>query len=542
MMEKEPIKVNLSTVVLLILIIVLIAGGIIVGMMYNQNMKNIKTNDNNSTNASEEIKTISESEVKEALNHYLNLSGAFQGSPYSVLEVMKEITGKNVINQEYPEAIEFDGEYILPTNIKYADFKEFMLNYMTEELFNSEFGNGYVNKNGELYCKNIGATGVEYEVKSVEKTNGSDTKYKAQVNTIFDEDSKNDGTFLFEIKEINNKYVISDITYPSEIQDNGEENIINETKTSNTTKNTNQNNNKTDEKDLSQYVGVWQSDLVLDSGIPDEELVINKIDSKSINFDYLKYRIESFENITATLSNNVATFNFKNILNDSNIKGTITLSNNTVILKINDSSSESIKTGTYVFKTKTKNNNTSNENIKTNTEYKEITKKLSGIDVFFVTNVIKNNNNYTLKGVIYTEYTLTKNELDNIVSRGKILLDGKKYTLKSIKDKYMPNAIYVLSDGYTYIEKKEDSKGYYLYRSTQISDVWKKSNEFRKITISGDTIIEDQYTEDKTNVDSEFDGWKSKDEIENNTMPSPAYRFEFKNGKCSKIIRATTSI
>ena len=101
---KEPIKVSLSTVLLIIAIIVIILMGVFIGFLYKQNIEKLNLN-NNSTNTENAIleteKTneisFNESEVKEALKNYLNLSGAYQGEPYAVLHVMKEITGKNVI-------------------------------------------------------------------------------------------------------------------------------------------------------------------------------------------------------------------------------------------------------------------------------------------------------------------------------------------------------------------------------------------------------------------------------------------------------------
>ena len=245
-MEKEPIKVKLSTVIIIILVILLIATGVIAGMLYNQNMKNIKPFDNNVSNVQETVKTASESEAKELLTNYLNLSGRYQGSPSSVLELMEEMTNKDVIDNS-PNVIEYNGGSIVETNIKYSEFKEFMMNYMTEELFNSEFASGYINKDGDLYCKNIGASGVEYEVLSVEKEAGSDTKFKAPSYTIFDENQKDDGTFEFELKEVNNKFVISDITYPSEIQPNQDEDE-NNTNVSSSVNTTNSNSTKTETK------------------------------------------------------------------------------------------------------------------------------------------------------------------------------------------------------------------------------------------------------------------------------------------------------
>ena len=429
-MEKEPIKIKLQTVLLIISLIVII--GLIVTIVI-MNQKN-SIDKNNALNNIASVKSVlTETEIKEILNNYLKIAGAAQGSPDSALKVLSEMTGKEIICKGNP--IAYQGDSILPTNITYSEFKELILNYMTEEVYNEYFPRFFIEKDGKLYCNDIGATGLEYEIISIEK-DGGDTKYNARVYAVYSEEDKEEMTVAFEINNNSGKSVISKISI----------------------ENAKNNSN---------------------------EVVSDNNDNKKNN--------------TSTVTKSSSNTN-----GDTNKK--------------------------------------TSTNVNEEDKYKDITKELSGIDVFYVTNVIKINNDYTLEGVLYKEYTFTKNELDSIVSKGKILLDGKNFTIKSIKDKDMPNAVYVLSDGYTYIEREEDSNKYYLFRTSQISYVWKKSSEFRKITISGDTIIEDEYTEDKTTVDTEFDGWKSPDEIENNTMPSPAYRFEFKNGKCSKIFRATTSI
>ena len=105
--------------------------------------------------------------------------------------------------------------------------------------------------------------------------------------------------------------------------------------------------------DFSSYIGVWRSDLVLDSGIPDEEFIINSITNNAINFDYIKYRISSFDNVTAQLTNNTA--NFEVFEDNISVKGTVTLSNNTVVLTVNSSTFEYIKPGVYTFKNKAQN-------------------------------------------------------------------------------------------------------------------------------------------------------------------------------------------
>ena len=284
-MEKEPIKIKLSTVILIIAIIVIIAIGVIIGIIYKEritnnnkltNVENVMLEENSIANTE---KNFSETEIKEVLQNYLNLIGAYQGEPYGVLQEMKNITRKNVINDEYPEAIEYGKGSILPTNIKYSEFKEFMLNYMTEELFNADFASGYIDKNGDLYCKNYGATGIKYEVKNIEKINNSAIKYNGKIITIFEEDAKEEWDIIFEIARKNNKCVISSITFPSEIQNDVEEKDSTNTsksesskiKSSNkNTQNPSKDNTQTTSNDSknninNKILGKWKANKVVDS-------------------------------------------------------------------------------------------------------------------------------------------------------------------------------------------------------------------------------------------------------------------------------------
>ena len=284
-MEKESIKIKLSTVILIIAIIVIIAIGVIIGIIYKEritnnnkltNVENVMLEENSIANTE---KNFSETEIKEVLQNYLNLIGAYQGEPYGVLQEMKNITRKNVINDEYPEAIEYGKGSILPTNIKYSEFQAFMLNYMTEELFNADFASGYIDKNGDLYCKNYGATGIKYEVKNIEKINNSAIKYNGKIITIFEEDAKEEWDIIFEIARKNNKCVISSITFPSEIQNDVEEKDSTNTsksesskqKSSNkNTQNTSKDNTQTTSNDSqnnikNKILGKWKANKVVDS-------------------------------------------------------------------------------------------------------------------------------------------------------------------------------------------------------------------------------------------------------------------------------------
>ena len=94
----------------------------------NTNSNTNTTNNIGSTSKTEENK-FSEDTIKKSIQSYLNLVGKRDGSPSGMLQelkLMKEEPDGNPDNDNYKK-----------TNIKWSTFKSAMMNYMTEEWFNS---------------------------------------------------------------------------------------------------------------------------------------------------------------------------------------------------------------------------------------------------------------------------------------------------------------------------------------------------------------------------------------------------------------------
>lgn len=174
------------------------------------------------------------------------------------------------------------------------------------------------------------------------------------------------------------------------------------------------------------------------------------------------------------------------------------------------------------------------------TTYKEITKELDGIDVFFVTDVEKDNNKYTLKGVIYTKYTISNSEYENIIKNGNMKINDEIYNVKqSGYDKELYGLYTKQHNMEHYTIKKNIDNTYYLEANTEMSNVYKLTSDYRKITLDGKTkYVYDESGEEST-VKTIFNNYKIK-KAEDDTNPMPAYRFEFKNGKCVKILEIVT--
>lgn len=55
------------------------------------------------------------------------------------------------------------------TSIKFSDFKDSMLKYMTEECYQKQWGELFENEDGYLCYANVGAIGVSYKVNTIKK-------------------------------------------------------------------------------------------------------------------------------------------------------------------------------------------------------------------------------------------------------------------------------------------------------------------------------------------------------------------------------------
>ena len=242
-MEKKSIKVSLSTVFLILALIVIIAMAYYIYIEKTDSDKEISTleanavelqntiNDlqdkidtisntinsttnaeinnsqTNNTSSSEDV-NFSDKEIKESLTNYLNIFKGY-GSIEGILENLELLEYGEYSNSE------LTSDNYRKTDIKYSEFKNAVLNYMTEDWFNT-INTGYdteakfKDQNGLLYYNDVGLTGTEYVVESITlKGDYSDSRYIANVYSINPDDSKNVENIEFEITNYNGKCVIS---------------------------------------------------------------------------------------------------------------------------------------------------------------------------------------------------------------------------------------------------------------------------------------------------------------------------------------------
>lgn len=187
-------------------------------------------------------------------------------------------------------------------------------------------------------------------------------------------------------------------------------------------------------------------------------------------------------------------------------------------------------------------------------QYIEIKSRLGRDDLFVPTNVVKNDDNsYILKGFISTKLTMTKAELEELVTKGTYSYynpygDDPLYVDFNVKKNYQESANSPKYD-YAFIRNfnnedrvylyatRKDTNNYYIQNGTEYQDEWKLTEEYKKITLPGDLEIE---TDDEPITISE----KFKDFVDwtptEKTQRPNGYTFEFSNGKCTKVTEVKT--
>lgn len=243
MNKKEPIKISLPVFIAIIVLLVAIISGIYV---YMQNQKldkeiaNLKeqvsksqteknelqdklnsianianttnandstennTTSNNSNNASI---SFTDEQVKSVLSDYLELQ-AHAG----ICALLDELTEKGKLNYDSSkDSVQNNGEVI--TTIKFSDYKNAMLNYVSEKEFEKNWNTTlYVksNDNGYIFRPEGGGGLRVYTIENITKNNNS--TYTAKVSSVVeDNEYYEEDTFKFTITSYNGHCVIDSI-------------------------------------------------------------------------------------------------------------------------------------------------------------------------------------------------------------------------------------------------------------------------------------------------------------------------------------------
>lgn len=186
--------------------------------------------------------------------------------------------------------------------------------------------------------------------------------------------------------------------------------------------------------------------------------------------------------------------------------------------------------------------NSSNIIAEEDKNYGVIKKEFDGIDCLYVTEVKQENNKYVLKGVVYTQYTVSKAELDSALINGIYNLNGDNYVIKESANKGEYD-LYSESEYASYKLKKLNSNNYYLEAQAQISNVWKLSDKYMQITLDGSIPCVVNYADNYLTVEDVFKNYEKYEAI-NTTNPtdSRTYTFKFENEECIQVIDILTAI
>ena len=208
MKEEKEIKVKLSTAIIGILTLIIIALVIAVALLYKQNMEKANTQSESTgitsktTNIIPNTKTDTEKKknetgisdavaiklAKSTYEKYDKLSWYQDSEVGPMPYILKELGLET--NEQIEKTLEKskvnDTTTYIKSNTKYEKFKQEMLKYMTEKLFNEKYKN-YKNMNGYVgYC-HTAAGYISTSVMDVQLISKNDNTYKMKIKLRDDE-------------------------------------------------------------------------------------------------------------------------------------------------------------------------------------------------------------------------------------------------------------------------------------------------------------------------------------------------------------------
>lgn len=177
-MEKNKIDLKLLLGILVILVIVAVLFGVVLQTKTNENTEN-NIGEGNTKN--EEVDSQIEEQCKQVLEKYLNLYNLSElGTPLLCCYDSLETYGLQLYDnyeemekdlQPSNEMADINGTEALElskTSIEFIKYKEAMLEYVSEELFEKEFTIYHKNIDGILYVANLASEGSYFKVKKMD--------------------------------------------------------------------------------------------------------------------------------------------------------------------------------------------------------------------------------------------------------------------------------------------------------------------------------------------------------------------------------------
>ena len=222
--ENKQSKISLSTVLLLLAILVIIAMSYYIyteKTNYNKEIAELEANATNMQSTINDLQgkidnisqtinstTFTDEQVKTALSDFLELRA--YANCDSLLERLKDKAKLNYNSAN--DTILDDGTVI--TTIKFLDYKNAMLNYVSESEFERNWhSTQYFNENSDGYLTKVQGGGglCEYTVDSISKKDDETYSAKTTVTFVDLDDSKENENYIFTVKQYGDKCVIDSI-------------------------------------------------------------------------------------------------------------------------------------------------------------------------------------------------------------------------------------------------------------------------------------------------------------------------------------------
>lgn len=160
-------------------------------------------------------------------------------------------------------------------------------------------------------------------------------------------------------------------------------------------------------------------------------------------------------------------------------------------------------------------------------------------EVLFIKNIESKDGKYTVQGIIYTPYEISKDDYTTLRSGESVEILGKTYTKGQIKSN---NLVLKASDDNTtdyYVNYNTKTKKYILKENKTDNIVYATTSQYAKVTVEEGTafsVIENGKTQNKK-IEDVIDTHKEQEDPKEETANLNTCVLTFdKNGNCTKIV------
>ena len=173
--------ITLCSLIFCVMVFVLIVMMIAVGILYYYTSVIINSVEKIESTGVEVIEeeTLSRHRAGEIAERYLDLKGATVYEVDEFIYMLGLIDTRTVEIEPESKLVIEDGYSLVKTNIKYDDYKNALLEVVSEKLFNESFSDFFREKDGYLYYPgNLGASGFADDFEDAKLIENTENEYK----------------------------------------------------------------------------------------------------------------------------------------------------------------------------------------------------------------------------------------------------------------------------------------------------------------------------------------------------------------------------